>query len=106
MAKEKKSSKEKAEARKAKNQEVQNNWQLINDMDGIKTEGMFIRNHGVVLRESSKTGMCSTFIPETKIKKRGVNYFLVKDTEEMRESKAEKRKANKEKKGAKGKAKK
>lgn len=99
--KEKKDSKAKSEARKAKNQEVQNNYQLINDMDGVKTEALAIRNYGVLVRETSTNGVCSTFIPDTKVKKKGVNYTLVKDTQEMRDSKAAKRAENKKKKAKK-----
>lgn len=93
-----KSSAEKAEARKARNAELQNNYQVINNFDGVVTEALTIRNHGVVLRETSKTGISSVFIPDVKIKKKGVNFNLVKDTEEMREAKAEKRKEAKAKK--------
>lgn len=90
-AKAAKDPKAKAEAKKAKQKEVQNSYQLINDFDGVKTEAMAVRNHGVLVRETSTSGICTTFIPDTKVKKKGVNYSLVKDTEEMRETKAAKR---------------
>lgn len=106
-AKKGKSSADKAAARKAKNETLQNNYHQINNFDGIITEAMTIRNHGVLIRErSGKTVGASTFIPDVKVKKKGVNYTLVKDTEEMRAVKAEKRAANKAKKEGKEKKKK
>lgn len=85
-----------------KNDEVKNNYQVINEFDGVTTEVMHIRNHGVIVRERTTEGnVSSVFVPDAKPKKKGVNYSIVKDTEEMRNAKAEKRAAAKAKKGGK-----
>lgn len=89
--KDKKSSKERAEERKAKNNEVINNYKLINDIDGVKTEVLQIRELGCIVRETSKNGISSVFVPDVKTKKKGVNQVLVKDTAEMRAKKKAKR---------------
>lgn len=102
MAKKEKAA-DKAAAKKAKSTIVQNNYQIINDFDGVVTSVQYIRNHGCIVREVTKNSVTATFVPDVKPKKKGVNYTLVKDTEEMRNVKAEKRREAKAKGEPKGK---
>lgn len=57
---------------------LKNNFVLINDFDGVKTEGMHMRGVGVLVRETSDAGVCSTFIPGVKIKtKKDWKYLII-----------------------------
>lgn len=57
---------------------MKNNFVLINDFDGVKTEAMHMRGIGVLVRETSKVGVCSTFIPGVKVKtKKDWKYLII-----------------------------
>jgi len=88
---------------KERNSVMINNYKLINDFDGVKTHAMHVREQGCQIRETSKNGVSSNFIPNVKVKKKGVNYVLIQDTPEQRATKKAKRD---EKKKAAGKKKK
>ena len=91
--KEKKSSKERAAERKAKINQPINNYRVLNDFDGVVTEALQVNTLGVLVRErDTKTGnIASTFIKDVKMKKKGINQVLVKETQEMRAEKKAKR---------------
>lgn len=94
----KKDSKQKAAERKAKNSKAINNYELINDFDGVRTEVLKIRNHGCIVRETTEQGhVSSIFVADIKTKKKGVNQVLVMETQEIRDAKKEKRDARKSK---------
>lgn len=104
------SAEEKAEKKKIsakeRNSVIKNNYQTINEMDGVKTEVLHIREQGCIVRETSKVGVSSIFVPNVKPKKKGVNYVLIQDTPEQREKKKAQREAKKAAGGTKKKTKK
>jgi len=94
MAKEKKEVKTERVKKTAKerNSEHRDNYQTINDVNGVETQVLHIREQGCIVREVTKQGnVSSIFVPNVKPKKKGVNYTLIQDTPEQRAKKAQQR---------------
>ena len=57
---------------------MKDNYVLINDFDGTKTEAMHMRGVGCLVRETSAAGVCSIFIPGVKVKtKKDWKYLII-----------------------------
>lgn len=81
---------------------VRNNYELVNNFDGVITEVMQIRDYGCIVRERDlKSGSISSiFIPGIKKKSKGDWKRLIKNkplTDEQKKVRAEKRLAKKAK---------
>lgn len=65
--------------REKKDSYQKNNYVLINDYDGVKTEAMYIRGVGTLVRETTEAGnVASTFIPGVKVKtKKDWKYLII-----------------------------
>ena len=65
--------------REKKDSYQKNNYVLINDYDGVKTEAMYIRGVGTLVRETTEAGnVATTFIPGVKVKtKKDWKYLIV-----------------------------
>lgn len=90
MAKAKKVEKKTA---KERNSVDINIWQEINNNNGMVTEVLYVREQGCLVRDThTKSGnVTSSWIPNVKPKKKGVNYVLVQDTPEQRAIRTAKR---------------
>lgn len=70
---------------------LKDNYVLINDFNGVKTEAMHIRSVGTLVRETSKTGVSSVFIPGVKVKtKKDLKYLIVDKGPKPKKEKVEK----------------
>lgn len=65
--------------REKKDSYQKNNYVLINDYDGVKTEAMYMRGVGTLVRETTESGqVASTFIPGVKVKtKKDWKYLII-----------------------------
>lgn len=66
-------------AKAKKDSYLKNNYVLVNNYDGIKTEAMAIRGVGTVVRETTEAGgVSSVFIPGVKVKtKKDWKYLII-----------------------------
>lgn len=65
--------------REKKDSFLKDNYVLINDFNGVKTEAMAIRGIGTVVRETTENGsVSSVFIPGVKVKtKKDWKYLII-----------------------------
>lgn len=57
---------------------MKDNYVLLNNYNGVKTEAMHMRGVGCLVRETSTSGVCSTFIPGVKVKtKKDWKYLII-----------------------------
>lgn len=79
MAKSKAAGKEK-KAKVKKDSFLKNNYVLINDFGGVKTEAMHMRGVGTVVRETTESGsVSSVFVPGVKVKTKKDWKYLILD---------------------------